>query len=161
MRIYREILPELEKYRNENHPIASLIGNKTIFSSEVIKDFIDSTFTEETLFAVLRQVRINIVIPIVVVGPNNGLLKVKLRNGKVDRLTDSKYWAYLHTPRENKNENVPASNTFVVIICNANYLEKCLSVIEDGTKKTISQLIEQIENNPHSILYEIYSRVRY
>jgi hypothetical protein len=161
LRVYREILPLLEKYRNENHPTASLIGNRIIYNSEVIKDFIDSTFTKEVLFAVLKQVRINIVIPIVVVGPNNGLLKVELRNGKVDRLTDSKYWAYIHTPRESRNQDEPLAvpKTFVVIVCNTNYLEKCLSVIEDGVKKTISQLIEQIMNSPHSILYEIYSRV--
>jgi hypothetical protein len=89
------------------------------------------------------------------------LLKVELRNGKVDRLTDSKYWAYIHTPRQSRNQDEPLAvpKTFVVIVCNANYLEKCLSVIEDGVKKTISRLIEQAKNSPHSILYEIYSQV--
>ena len=74
-----------------------------------------------------------------IIGPNNGFHRVGMRNGKVDDMVNIGYSPYLYAPKEinSSARMLVKDSSFDVIICNVDFLDECLRVIENGVKGSV------------------------
>lgn len=159
LEVYDGLGPKFDIYREQKRPTAILTnGNSFYYDKEVIKDFINS-FGPEELFAKMKDFTIHVAIPLIIVGPNNGLIRVDIKNDKVSDLVDTKYCAYLYAPREIKPHSrvLIRDYNFAVIICNIDHLDECLNDLENGVRKSVDQIMSEIRNKPYLVYYEIYN----
>lgn len=103
---------------------------------------------------------IHIGIPLMIIGANDGLHKVEMKEWKVDKLKNVGYSAYLYAPNEinSSSEMLVKNSNFDVVICNVDFLDDCLKTIEDGVRESVHKILEQIQNNPYLLYYEIYNK---
>ncbi len=97
-------------------------------------------------------------IPIIVLGKNNGLLKVEMQEDKITDITDIGYGVYPFrpniTPPYLKNL-VYSENELSIVICNLKYLEEVLSNIDKGMNNLLKSVKEKLTRRPFLVISEI------
>lgn len=159
--IYDNTQSKFVKFTQEKRPTAILgDGGRYHYDKDVIKDFVNSAFeSDKELFTMIGKFTIHIGIPVMIIGANNGLHSVDMKNGKVYDVTNIGYSAYLYTPKEinSASKMLVKDSNFDIIICNVDFLDDCLRRIEDGVRGSVHKILAQIQNNPYLLYYEIYN----
>lgn len=158
--IYEDTQPKFDQYVSKCHPTGVWDGTRQIsYDEDVIKDFVNSAFESGELLKIIKNFTIHIGIPLMIIGVNNGLYRVELKDVKMDNLVNIGYSAFLYAPKEiNSSSKMLVKNSnFDIVICDVEFLDECINTIEDGVRKSIHKILEQIRNNPHLLYYEIYN----
>jgi hypothetical protein len=154
-------MPKFHSYQQTSHPTAILADNESLYyDKQVINEFVNSSYGADELFKTISEFSIHLAIPLIIVGRNNGLLRVDIKNENVEDIVDVKHCMYLYAPREIKHASrvLVKDSNFPVIICNERYLDDCLKSIEAGAKSSVDDIMRQIENQPYLLYYEVYDK---
>ncbi len=122
---------------------------------EVIVDFVKSKIPIAEVLKMFGHVNVYIGVPILVVGENNGILSVTIKEGKVQDIQDVGYGAYLFAPSELPKWIEPllgSSRYLPIIICNVNKLDNCLRDVENGLYQMIKDAKATLVADPFRII---------
>ncbi|MEW6604602.1 MAG: hypothetical protein AB1351_07925, partial [Thermoproteota archaeon] len=100
---------------------------------------------------------------IVVLGENNGLIRVNMSNGKVTGFEDIGYGLYFFRPSRTPPvaKKIEFPETLPIIVCNVKHLEKCIKEIEGSIDTIIGYVKETVELNPLFLYDEMVKIIQF
>lgn len=131
--------------------------NEENLSNQVVGDFITKNYSAKQIF---NNVHLDIELgfPIMVIDENMGLIKVVYdTDGSIKDFEDVGYGIYPYVSENANKYNNILGRYFAlpIIICNQNFLTKCLKTIDEGMHKTVEDVKALITNNPYAFGQEI------
>ena len=149
-RMWEKFLTETEVKRVKRGPIEEI-------PKEVISEFIRNNFSPQQILDNVH-LYVELGFPIMLIDENMGLIKVIYdQNGSIKKFEDVGYGIYpFVSENANRYNNILGrSFAFPIIICNLQYLNRCLKALDDGLRKTVDYAETMIKNNPYVVGEEI------
>ncbi len=103
---------------------------------------------------------ISLTIPLMVIGRNNGLIRVQMQNDQIAGFEDIGYGIYYFRPPHptGKIENLDLGYGIPIVICNEGYLPKLITNIENSITALADVVKETLNRNP-ILLYDMVSEL--
>lgn len=160
----------------EEDPVQEIISNykilyqqayQKVLGQKKIGERTDADYQEvyrtvaEKIFPQFVVFPVKIWIPIIIVGGNNGIIRVVMDNDRVGDLKELGFGIYKFTPSvlpQSFRKAWPVRHHIPIILCNVNFLNECLDFLEKRIPKLIEISISKIKGNPLDAI-ELYEEL--